>query len=160
MPYTPSTYSGDPTTTLLDEVRFLVQDVGEGGLWLLTDLEYQYLMDTWLPRYDAITYVAAMAAETIAGRFAGAVSISADGVSVNVADLSDRYRALAAQLRMQYDAGQMGAADIASILVDYEPDASIAPLDFGVGMHDNPSAGRQAYGTRGPRWEDGRVVGG
>lgn len=147
MPYSPSTYSGDPNESMLDEMRFKLQDVGEGGLWLLTDVEYQYLLDKWLPRFDSPIGVASVAADTIAARFAGAVSITADGVSVNVGDLSGRYRELAAQLRTEYSSSQLGEANIDSILADFQPDPSIAPLDFGRGMHDNPEAGRQAYGS-------------
>ena len=153
-----TTYSGAPFETQVDEVRFLVQDTDPDalGFWLLTDQELQYLVDTWLPRYDSLTYVAAVAAGVIARKFVGIVSVSADGVSVNTADLADRYRQLAAQLRNEYKAGQIGEGpNIENLLVGSGYDPSIRPLRFGVGLHDNYEAGNQDYGgVHGDIWID------
>lgn len=138
---------GDPASTDVDIVRFTVQDVGDDGVWLLSDQEYQFLIDTWLPIYDSLTYVAAVAAATIARKFTGIVSVSADGVQVNVSDLAQRYRDLAQDLRLQHaDQTIGGEVDITNVLVGYGPDPSIKPLRFGVGLHDNPEAGLQDYG--------------
>lgn len=138
---------GDPDTTDVDVVRFTVQDTGDENLWLLADQEYQFLLDTWMPRYDSLTYVAAVAAAHISRKFAGIVSVSADGVSVNVSDLSDRYRQLAADLRDEHkDATIGGQVDISNLLVGYTQDPSIKPLRFGIGLQDNPEAGLQDYG--------------
>jgi hypothetical protein len=141
------TYSGAPFDTEVDELRFTVQDTGDQSFWLLSDQEYQYLFDTWMPLYDSMTYVAAIAAATISRKFAGIVSVSADGVSVNTSELAQRYRDMATELRDQYkDSSIGGEVDITNIMIGYQPDPSIRPLRFGIGLHDNPSAGLQDYG--------------
>lgn len=139
-------YSGDPSSSEVDTVRFYVQDTDE-SLQLLTDEEIQYLIDEWYTKYESYIYVAAVAAATITNKFTGQVSISADGVSVSVADLADRYRKLAEDLRSTYKAEKAGAElNLDNIMVGYEQDPRIKPLNFGIGMHDNPEAGQQAYG--------------
>lgn len=140
------TYSGDPTSSPRDQLRFTLQDT-DSGLQLLQDEELDFLISEWLPRYDSLTYVAAIAAATISRKFVGIVSVSADGVSVNTADLAQRYRDLAEQLRDEYKAAQIGGEiDITNLLVGYGPDPSIRPLRFAVGLHDNVEAGQQDYG--------------
>jgi hypothetical protein len=148
VPFAPSTYSGDPATSLVDEVRFQVQDTGADGYWLLTDLEIQHLIDRWAAVYDSITYVAAVAAGVIARKFAGVTDISADGVSVSTSGLSDRYLKVAAALRQEYkDEGATGGMPLLdNILSGTQWDPSIEPLEFGMHAHDNPAAGRQSYG--------------
>jgi hypothetical protein len=141
------TYSGAPFEADVDELRFTVQDAGDDSFWLLSDQEYQWLFDAWMPLYDSMTYVAAVAAATIARKFAGIVSVSADGVSVDTSELSQRYRDLATELRDQHkDATVGGEVDISNIMVGYRPDPSIQPLRFGIGVQDNPYAGLQDYG--------------
>jgi hypothetical protein len=143
----PYTYSGDPMDSDKDEVRFLLQDTDPGTLPLLTDEEIEFLLERWLPKYDSVTYVAAVAADTISRKFVGIVNISVDGVSVNTADLTQRYRDLAIQLRNEYVAGQIGAeVPLDNIMVGGQVDYSIAPLNFSIGLHDNPLAGQQDYG--------------
>jgi len=131
----------------VDVVRFYVQDT-DPGVRLLGDLEIQYLIDEWVPKYDSLVYVAAVAADVIAAKFAGVVSVSADGVSVNVADLYEKYVSLAAQLRQQHKDAQVGAeVDIRNLMWAQQPDWDIDPLQFGVGMHDSAEAGRQNWGS-------------
>lgn len=144
-----SVASGD-----IDIVRFYMQDT-DPAVRLLADLELQYLVDTWMPVHDSLIYVAAVAAEQVAAKFAGVVTVSADGVSVNVADISGRYAELAKRLRSLHKQAQIGEVDIANLMAGTDHDWSIDPLNFGVGMHDNPDAGRQAYGShRGAYSED------
>lgn len=140
------TYGGAPFETPVDEIRFNVQDV-DTRFWLLSDQEYQWLLDEWMPRYDSVTYVSAVAAGVIARKFAGIVSVSADGVSVNTSELSDRYVKMAEELRDEHKAAQVGGqVDISNVLVGQGYDSSIRPLRFGIGLHDNPQAGIQDYG--------------
>lgn len=140
-------YSGAPFESDVDQVRFHLQDTGDDNFWLLSDQELQWLIDQWMPRYDSLIYVAAVSAGVISRKFAGLVSVSADGVSVNVADLAQRYRDLAISLRDEYKSAQIGEGpDITNLLIGYSPDRSIKPLRFGVGLHDNPEAGAQDYG--------------
>jgi hypothetical protein len=127
------TYSGDPATSDRDELRFIVQDT-RVELPLLLDEELDYLIAEWMSRYDSITYVAAIAAQIISRKFAGIVTVSADGVSVNTSELSARYKEMAAGLRDEYKAAQVGA------------EVDIKPLHFALNLHDNPEAGMQDYG--------------
>jgi hypothetical protein len=140
------TYAGAPFETDTDQIRFNVQDV-DTGFWLLSDQEYQWLIDTWMPRYDSLTYVSSVAAGVIARKFAGIVSVSADGVSVNTSDLADRYTKMAQELRDEHKAAQIGGeVDISNVLVGSGYDPAIKPLRFGIGLHDNPQAGVQDFG--------------
>lgn len=140
-------YSGNPAGSDRDQVRFLIQDT-DPGLVLLQDEELDWLIAKWMPKYDSLTYVAAVAAAQISRKFIGIVSVSADGVSVNTADLAQRYRDLATQLRNEYQADQVGGEiNIDNLLIGSSIDYSIRPLRFGVGLHDNPGAGLQDYGT-------------
>lgn len=153
------TYSEDPSTTLLDEVRFLVQDT-DPAIPLITDLEIQYLLDVWMPNYDSALMVAAETADGISRKFAGLISISADGVSVQVGDVSAKWELVGKRLRASHRAFQAtgGPIDYGNIMVDQEPDQTIEPLNFSIGGHDNPQAGRQvANHYRGPSYsyEDG-----
>jgi hypothetical protein len=153
------TYSGDPASSPRDELRFLVQDT-DPDLALLSDGECDYLLGAWMPRYDSVTYVASVAAAVISRKFAGIVTVAADGVTVNVSDLSKTYAAMAVTLRDEYNEAQESGAtvDMSNVMVDLFFDPSIAPLDFGVGMHDNHYAGQQAYSGRLPlpaiEWPD------
>jgi hypothetical protein len=140
------TYSGDPASSELDELRFTLQDT-DPSLQLLQDAELEFLIEKWMPRFDSLVYVAAIAAALVARKFAGMVSVSSDGVSVNVSDLAQRYRDLAAELRAEYKDAQVGGVlDLTNLMVGTEPDPSIRPLRFGVGLHDNPEAGLQDFG--------------
>lgn len=141
------TYSGNPASSDKDQVRFLLQDV-DAMLPLLQDEEISWLIAEWMPKYDSLIYVASVGAATISRRFAGIVSVSADGVSVNTADLAQRYRDLALELRDQYKAAMIGGeVDISNVMIGSGPEPGVRPLRFGVGLHDNPEAGLQDYGT-------------
>lgn len=146
-------YSGDPSTSDVDQVRFYLQD-NDPAVPLLGDLELQFLVDEWLPRHDSLVFVAAVAAERVAAKFAGVVSVTADGVAVNVADLSGRYEALAKRLRQAHKDLQVGGeVDLTNLMFDPQEDFSIAPLTFGVGKDDNVHAGRQDYGSHRRGWD-------
>lgn len=132
----------------VDVVRFWVQDT-DPAVRLLADLEVQYLVDVWMPRVPSLVYVAAKAAEVISAKFAGVVTVSADGVSVNVADISERYAALARRLYQTHKDHEIGGEiDISNLMWGATRDYGIAPLHFGLGLHDNREAGRQEYGGR------------
>lgn len=146
MPDQRFTYSGDPSSSPNDELRFLLQDTSP-AMPLLSDTEVQYLLDRWLPLTGSVTYAASVGASIVSRKFAGVVSVSADGVTVNVADLSKRYADLAMALRAEATAGSVGGAvDLSNIMVGSQLDDDIAPLVFGIGMHDNSEAGQQDYG--------------
>lgn len=140
------TYSGDPSSSQRDELRFLVQDVDE-KVPLLLDLECDYLIATWYPRYGSLGMVAAAAATAISRKFAGLVSIEADGVSVDVSDLSKNYAEMAISLRYEAERAEPGGeVDISDLMTNMSPDLSIKPLVFALSMHDSLWAGQQDYG--------------
>lgn len=144
-------YSGDPGSSELDEVRFWLADTDPDN-WLLSDAEITYLLTTWMPASGSAVFVAAVAAEVVAAKYAGEVSVSADGVSVSVGDLQNRYLTLAARLREQYKsaAATSTAPLVNGIMWDDAYDTSIKPLVFGLGSMDNYEAGRQDYGDYEP----------
>jgi hypothetical protein len=143
------TYSGDPLDGGVDEVRFLVGDTNVDDQ-LISNEGIEYIIARWTPVYgdgpgSALVF-AAMAAEQIAATFTSEVSYSADGVSIGVNELQDKYNALALSLRdqhKQYDVG--GGPDVGGIMYSQYPDPTVKPTLFAVGMNDNPSAGNQSY---------------
>lgn len=141
-------YSGDPSTSLRDEVRFWCQDT-DADFWLLADAELDYLIEfvTETTNSDPL-WLASVAALAIASKFTREVSVSADGVSVDVGSLQRKYLDLAGALRDQYDETH-GDLDLPTLsLSRYSESLDIPPLLFGIGMADNFEAGRQDYGHR------------
>lgn len=155
-------YSGDPAASDLDEVRYRLGDTDSSSP-LLTDEEIQFQIDTWVndpSKGYTNTWAAAECAETLAAKFAREISYSADGVSVGGQELQDKFCALAATLRSQYDRSQtLGAPDVGGILNGEEFDTTIKPLSFGKKMHDNKRAGQQEYGGEGPYLLDPNIYG-
>lgn len=144
------TYTGDPASSALEEVRFLVGDT-DSTRPLLSDEEIQYAIDKWDPLYGSNILTAAVCCEIIAGHFAREVSVSADGVSVSVGELQGKYEMLATSLRDQFKSeSQMANPFFSGVLFDLEWDSSIKPLMFGTGFMDNYQAGRQNYGNYDP----------
>lgn len=142
----PWSYSGNPASSDRDEVRFLVGDTDQ-LMPLLADEEIDYLLAKWQTAYDSNVWTASIAASAIANKFAGVVSINADGVSVQVGDLSARYAETAIRLREQYKSSSVGGeVDVSNLMYDAELDPSIKPLLFGINMHDNRWAGQQNFG--------------
>lgn len=145
-------YSGDPSTSDLDEVRFWIQDTDEAGNgeWILTDEELKFLIATWFPISESLLLVSATAAEVIATKYTSQISISGDGVSVQLSELQNKYQTLATKLRDQAKA--LSASNtgplLTGLLWDSGRDMTIQPLVFGIGFMDNFEAGRQNYGDR------------
>lgn len=147
-------YSGDPSDSNIDAVRFYLQDTDEDNP-LLSDEEIEFIYDDWYEVNRSLVYVASVAAETISAKFAREVSYSADGVSVSGDQLQQKYNELATSLRDMYKAqARAGGPDVGGIFVDEEFDESIAPLSFSKRMHDNRFAGQQEYGGRSPHFRE------
>lgn len=150
-------YSGDPSDGGVDEIRYLVGDTDADDP-KATDEEIEYAIAKWEPIYGAqvdaggVAYlVAAHIAEQIGAKFTSEVSYSADGVSIGVNELQQKYNDLAASLRAQaalYDVG--GGPDVGGILYSDQPDSRIRPTMWAIGMHDNASAGAQDAATPTP----------
>jgi hypothetical protein len=142
-------YSGNPGSSIRDEVRFLIQDT-DSTCALLEDAEIDYVLDKWMPLYDSALYCAAVAAGTVARKWAKVVNVSVGGTSAQVGDLQQRYTEMAAQLKADYHAeGDVGGlVNLENILAGTEFDPTIEPLQFSIGLDDNPYAGSQNYGGR------------
>jgi hypothetical protein len=140
------TYTGDPSTSDADAVRFLVGDVVDAEHFL-EDGEIAWLLTTWLFK-GTVYYPASMAAEAIAAKFTREVSYTADGQSLSLAELQSKYYELAASLRAQHKDLLVGGATVyaGGMDSDEQTDLSVNPLAFGTQMHDNISAGRQDFG--------------
>jgi hypothetical protein len=141
------TYSGNPSNSPLDEVRFYIQDTNTSDQ-LLSDEEINYLIAKWYPIYVSFILVAANACDIISSKFAREVTYSADGVSIGANELQQKYTQLAKSLRDQYKMEQNvgGAPDVGGIMYGEEFDPSIMPLTWSKGMNDNYRAGRQDFG--------------
>lgn len=140
-------YSGDPSDSDLDKVRFLLQDV-EASEPFLENEEIQYLLDTYLDRWNSVTPVAALAAEVLSNRFAREMAVSGDGVSIGTDTLMERFNQVATNLRELYKsegATETFLDDFSGVLA-HGFDDSLAPLNFGLGMHDNIEVGDQYEG--------------
>lgn len=158
MPYLADGVTPDPAYSPLDEVRFLIKDT-DTTVRLLGDNEILYTIQQWLGVYTAAsnTWNGAydhplMAAHACALRlsaaFAGVTSIAADGVTVDVGDLQERYLALATALQEEYEHLQEtgGDVDYSNVIWNEQWDYTIQPTWAGIGMHDNPEAGQQDFG--------------
>lgn len=139
-------YSGNPSTSTRDAVRFYVQDINVDDQFL-TDEEIDFIITSWANVSEHPLYLAAVACETIASKFARDISYSADGLSVGAGELQTKYKQLAQSLRDQYKAVDIGGGpDIGGIMLGEVYDPDIKPLTWAKGMHDNIAAGQQDYG--------------
>lgn len=144
------TYSGDPSTSALDAVRFWAQDVGSAPL--LNDNEITYLIAfAGVDPTESPQLAAAIACERIASKYVGEVAISADGVSYSGQDLYNKYSQLAKDLRSSELISLAEGAHpyVGGITVGEIPDGTVRQPNFGIGWTDNPEAGDQAYGNSG-----------
>lgn len=140
------TYSGDPSSSAKDAVRFYCQDTNYEDV-LLSDEEINYIIASWSGVTDHPMFLAAVACETIAAKFTREISYSADGVSIGTSELQSKFNQLALDLRDQYKASEIGGGpDIGGVFVGEVLDPSIKPLTWAKGMHDNIDAGQQDYG--------------
>jgi hypothetical protein len=132
-------YSGNPSSSSLDLVRFLLQDTDSTDV-LLSNEEINYLIATWTNPYE----VARVGAETISGQF----TRLADSTSKSVADLSisksysnkaGQYRELAIQIANQrarlYPSAPVVNAN--SLKGTRERTFDSRKSDFYVGIDDN-----------------------
>lgn len=147
------TYSGNPSSSPLDAVRFLVGDTNPAA-YFLTDDEISFLITEFTPPPPAqpnVPEAAGAAAEAIAAELSREVTYSADGVSVSADTLAAKFYTVAEKIRTlglrsdvvagpDFGWGGPGGAMFAETY-----DASLRPLTFSVGMHDNYRAGQQDF---------------
>lgn len=137
-------YSGDPSSSGLDAVRFWCQDTGVTPL--LSDTEISYVISfLGLNPVTAPIESAAACADRIAAKYAGMVSINADGVSYSGDQLMLKYANLGKELR---DTSRRISGEGATPFIGGQ--STVGP-NFGLGMHDNPEAYSQTLGS--PNWD-------
>lgn len=151
-------YSGNPATSERDAVRFWLQDTDE-SLPLFADGELDYLIGYADPIWGSPIATAAMAADILVAKFGTEVAISADGVSIAGDQLSDKYKAIAANLRDQYSRIQGAGAMPIAFGTEAFPtfDLSVKPTWASLGGMDNPRAGQQDFGENGNREYFGEI---
>lgn len=139
--YSPEDLVGNP----VNAVHFYLGDTVSTDQ-LIQDEEIEFLIAQWAPVYGEgqVILFASKAAEYLAAKFAREVSYSADGVSIGTQELQSKYQALAAQLREQAQGASFVEGPYVGGVLEWEqPDPSIKPPAFGIGMHDNIQAGTQ-----------------
>lgn len=128
-------YTGDPSHSEVDAVRFWLDDVADPPM--LSDAEIEYMFDSDPASGADPLLVAAACATKLAARFTGEVSISADGVSYSGDQLAGKYLQLATELREESTRRAVTGAKPVFASNHY------VPRSFRIGMYDNPQAGLQ-----------------
>jgi len=137
------TYSGDPTTSTRNKVRFLINDTDATDV-LFSDEELDYLSGEWGTN---VYEIARGACEVLIARF----SRLADSSSKSVGDISvsESYSAKIAQYQALADsflarrlrkAPPTMRANADSLLSTDDRDITDYNTDFHVGIHDNPNS--------------------
>lgn len=131
----PWTYSGDPSASSRDQVRFLTGQTSTGDAVLVYDREIAWA----LGQYGSVYYTAAAVCDIMAGQYA-----SGQAIRTKVGDLDIQYganraeglRVKANDLRRQGGRGVTvydGSADDAGRQTD-EADTGLVQPMFGIGM--------------------------
>lgn len=132
------TYSGDPSASDLDAVRFLISDTNSDDAEL-QDEEIYYLLTTWGQTYDA----AIAACEVIAGKYADKTNYSRSvgdlSISESYGQSAAEFRALANRLRSQKVLLNPPTPKInpQAILPTREKSVTSYKSDFYTGLMDN-----------------------
>jgi hypothetical protein len=140
-------YSGDPTQSPADSVRFLLGDTDNTDL-LLSDGEIGFLLSEWSNVYDA----AAAGADQLAAQFSREIDYSGDGISTTTSELQQQFIQLATQLRqLSKRKGRLAAPYVGGISrADVEKalaDGDTIQTMFATGMHDNLRQGGEQTNT-------------
>jgi len=141
-------YSGNPSDSEKDAVRFLVGDTDINDQ-LVTDEEIAY----YISEFPQSSYhAAAEVADSIAAKFAREVSHSGDGLSYSAEQLQSNYADLAARLRRQAGRRFRGAGPYVGGISRREreladTDSDKIPSSFRSEMHDYPGTRDAMRGT-------------
>lgn len=131
-----ATYSGDPSSSDVDLVRFLLGDTDVADA-RLQDGEIAYLLDTWAHPMLA----AAEGAQVLANTAAHWMSYSADGTSMTLDQLQAKYSLMSDQLRAMYRrnnrAAPWNAEANRSDWESYAADESVKHGGFAIDMDRN-----------------------
>lgn len=126
------TYSGDPSTSDKDRVRFLIPDTDPDDM-LLSDTEIDWLLDENKDFYSA----AAEAAELAGYKYARTINRQEGGLNLSLGQ-NNPYLARAKELRAKID-GKVAPAFAnkyaASLIASH---GGVRPPLFWIGQHDGP----------------------
>lgn len=129
------TYSGDPSTSDKDAVRFLAQATGE-------DKATGYVSDeeiAWLLKQEPNVYLAAaLVADRISSYYGSQRSKTVGPLTISGTDQARNYAGLAATLRSQASIGSTGGGG-----PEFTGNTTII---FDIGMHDIPDGSFLASG--------------
>ena len=150
------TYEANLAVSSRDQVRFLVGDT-DNTEFFLHDGEIEWLVSRWLIK-GSVYYVAAMACEAIAAKFAREVTTTSDSQTVGTSELQNKYMELAARLMRQHETLLTGGeVSMGGVNAGEQPDPTVTSPAFGTGMHDYIDAGNQDRGDQAaylsPEWE-------
>lgn len=120
------TYSGDPSSSVIDQIRFLVQDTNITAA-LLSDQEITYLSTKWKNVFMA----AAEAADVIGSKYVSYADKTVGPLRIRKSDLSQRYYDLGKSLRQRASRNTGALATLTATVRD--------PM-FKIGMNDTTSA--------------------
>jgi hypothetical protein len=131
-------YSGDPSDSLIDEVRFRIGDTDTDEEFL-TDDEIAYLLGQ---ESDNVSRAAVRGCKRIAAELSRQVNYRMHGVSVDAKDLAKQFRDLATELETEAAllsvaepfAGGISVADKQA----READSDRSTPSFKRGLHDHP----------------------
>lgn len=135
-------YSGDPTASFLDEVRFLVGDT-DINIQQLQNEEVNYALE----RFPQPSLAAALLLRTLAAHYSSRVSMSVGDVSRSLSDLSKQYSERAKELDPM--GVTIGSARLALPIFggisrgekrQIYTDMDAVKPNFKVGLNDNPRA--------------------
>lgn len=130
-------YSGDPSASDKDAVRFLSGDTDSDDP-LVSDEEIAYILTQEANHYEA----SALVCEALASKFARETSVSGDGFSESGGELSQQYMARAKELRSQAGSKSKPRPYVGGIshserrTADTDPD--LVPHSFRSDMHTYP----------------------
>lgn len=138
-------YSGDPTASPKDAVRFLTGDT-DTTEQQLQDEEIAFLVTTWQNK-NSVYWTASTAADAIAAKYSREVTLSADNQTLSASELQQKYISMGIKLRAMHFALLAGGnVDVGGITIGEQPQPDVKPTAFGRGMHDNLWAGQQDEG--------------
>jgi hypothetical protein len=142
------TYSGDPSASMQDQVRFLLGDTTLADA-KISDEEILYLIEEW---EDDPYEAAAAAAEHLSNTAASWLSYTADGNSLSLSEAQEKYARMAISLRATKARKHRAAPYVGGIEVGdvwmHENDLSVVKTDFGTEMHDNRREGAHGGSTK------------
>lgn len=135
-------YSGNPSSSAADQVRFLIGDTNNAALQL-SDAEIAHLLAN---AGGSAAWAAPEAAEAVAAKYAHRASYSAGRTSRALAGLADALRKVAAQLRRQAAqyAVPVNTAQNRDVDTTDAANEALKQPQFSLGQFDNPEVVRPA----------------